>query len=389
MLLNMSKKKKEKQIKIVFTTGGTGGHIFPLVAIIRELKNIFPKEVNFVLYYIGPKNKLSEEYIKKEGVVMKNIFAGKLRRYSDPLAILQNIVDIFIKTPIGIIQSFFYLYFISPDIIFSKGGYGSVPVILSTFLLRTPIFFHESDVVPGKANQFLQRFACEIFTSFPDTIGIPKNKIINVGNPIRTEVIGGSKEEARKIFKLSKEKPVILILGGSQGSERINEIFISIANELLKDFQVIHQCGNLNYKQTLAEADTLINKELRSNYHLFSFLNEEQLRNAYKVNDLVVSRAGSGNIFEISANAKASIILPLSGSAQDHQVKNAYSYAKTGATIVFEEGNFTPRFFLGKVRELFYPIEQIRIMEENAKKFARPQSAYITASYIKEYLIDN
>jgi UDP-N-acetylglucosamine--N-acetylmuramyl-(pentapeptide) pyrophosphoryl-undecaprenol N-acetylglucosamine transferase len=385
----MSKKKKEKQIKIVFTAGGTGGHIFPLVAIIRELKNILPKEVDFVFYYIGPKNKLSEDYIKKEGVVMKNIFAGKLRRYNNPLAILQNFVDLFIKTPIGIVQSFFYLYFISPDVIFSKGGYGSVPVVLSTFFLRTPVFFHESDAVPGKANQFLQRFACEIFTSFPDTIGIPKNKIINVGNPIRTEVIGGSKEEAKKIFKLNEDKPVILIMGGSQGSERVNEIFISIANELLKDFQVIHQCGDLNHKQALAEADALIDKELRSNYHLFSFLNEEQLRNAYKVSDLVVSRAGSGNIFEISANAKASILLPLSGSAQDHQVKNAYSYARTGATIVFEEGNFTPRFFLGKVRELFYPIEQIRIMEENAKKFARPQSAYVTASYIKEYLTDN
>jgi UDP-N-acetylglucosamine--N-acetylmuramyl-(pentapeptide) pyrophosphoryl-undecaprenol N-acetylglucosamine transferase len=385
----MSKKKKEKQIKIVFTAGGTGGHIFPLVAIIRELKNILPKEVDFVFYYIGPKNKLSEDYIKKEGVVMKNIFAGKLRRYNNPLAILQNFVDLFIKTPIGIVQSFFYLYFISPDVIFSKGGYGSVPVVLSTFFLRTPVFFHESDAVPGKANQFLQRFACEIFTSFPDTIGIPKNKIINVGNPIRTEVIGGSKEEAKKIFKLNEDKPVILIMGGSQGSERVNEIFISIANELLKDFQVIHQCGDLNHKQALAEADALIDKELRSNYHLFSFLNEEQLRNAYKVSDFVVSRAGSGNIFEISANAKASILLPLSGSAQDHQVKNAYSYARTGATIVFEEGNFTPRFFLGKVRELFYPIEQIRIMEENAKKFARPQSAYVTASYIKEYLTDN
>jgi UDP-N-acetylglucosamine--N-acetylmuramyl-(pentapeptide) pyrophosphoryl-undecaprenol N-acetylglucosamine transferase len=178
-------------------------------------------------------------------------------------------------------------------------------------------------------------------------------------------------------------------MGGSQGSERINEIFISIANEILKDFQVIHQCGEFNYIQALAEADALIDKEIRPNYNLFSFLNEEQLRNAYKVSDLVVSRAGSGNIFEISANAKASILLPLSGSAQDHQIKNAYSYARTGATIVFEEGNFTPRFFLGKVRELFYPMEQIKMMEENAKKFARPQSAYVIASYIKEYLIDN
>jgi UDP-N-acetylglucosamine--N-acetylmuramyl-(pentapeptide) pyrophosphoryl-undecaprenol N-acetylglucosamine transferase len=389
MLLNMSKKKNQKQIKIVFTAGGTGGHIFPLVAIIRELKNIIPKDTDVVLYYIGPKNKLSEEYIKKEGVIMKDIFAGKLRRYNDPLSLLKNFVDIFIKTPVGVIQSFFYLYFISPDLIFSKGGYGSVPVVLSTFFFKTPVFFHESDAVPGRANQFLQRFACEIFTSFPNTEGIPRNKIINVGNPIRTEVIGGSEEEARKIFKLKKEKPVILIMGGSQGSERVNEIFISIANELLTDFQVIHQCGDLNYKQVLAESDALINKELRSDYHLFSFLNEEQLRGAYKISDLVVSRAGSGNIFEISANTKASFLLPLPGSAQDHQVKNAYSYAKTGATIVLEEGNFTPRFFLGKVRELFYPREQIKIMEENAKKFARPQSAYVIASYIKEYLIDS
>jgi UDP-N-acetylglucosamine--N-acetylmuramyl-(pentapeptide) pyrophosphoryl-undecaprenol N-acetylglucosamine transferase len=108
MLLNMSKKKKEKQIKVVFTTGGTGGHIFPLVAIIRELKNILPKEIDIVFYYIGPKNKLSEEYVKKEGVVMKNILAGKLRRYNDPLSILKNFVDIFVKIPIGVVQSFFY-----------------------------------------------------------------------------------------------------------------------------------------------------------------------------------------------------------------------------------------------------------------------------------------
>jgi UDP-N-acetylglucosamine--N-acetylmuramyl-(pentapeptide) pyrophosphoryl-undecaprenol N-acetylglucosamine transferase len=378
--------KKEKKIKIVFTTGGSGGHIFPLVAVIRELKLLLPKD-SFIFYYIGPKNKLSEEYVKKEGVVMKNILAGKLRRYNDPIAIFQNIVDIFIKIPIGIIQSFFLLYFISPDLIFSKGGHGSLPVVLNTAVLRIPVFFHESDKISGKTNQLLQRFATEIFTSFPDTEGIAKEKMINVGNPIRAEIMGGDKKKAREIFKLKKGKPVVLILGGSQGSEKINDIFISIANDFLKDFQVIHQSGENNYKQMLAESNALINKDLRDDYHLYPFLKEEEVRNGYEVADLVVARAGAGNIFEISANGKASILLPLQNSAQNHQVKNAYSYAKTGATIVFEEGNFTPQFFLGKVRELFYPREQLEIMEENAKKFARPQAGYVVASYIKEYLI--
>ncbi len=380
--------KKEKQIKIVFTTGGTGGHIFPLLAVIRELKRVFPKETNLVFYYIGPKSNLSEEYIKKEGVIMKNILAGKLRRYSDPIAIFQNIFDILIKTPIGIIQSFFYLYFISPDLIFSKGGYGSFPVVLSTAVFRIPVMLHESDAISGKVNQFLQKFASEIFTSFSPTVGVSNDKILNVGNPIRPEVIGGDAENAKKIFNLKSEKPVILIMGGSQGSERINDIFISVANDFLKDFEIIHQCGVNNYEQLLSEADVIIKKELRDCYHPYPFLKEEELKDAYKVADLIISRAGSGNIFEIAANGKASILLPLPESAQGHQIKNAYSYSEAGATIVLEEDNLTPSFFVGKIRELFYPKEQIKIMEENTKKFARPQAAYITASYIKEYLME-
>ncbi len=385
MLLNMSENKKKH--KIVFTGGGTGGHIFPLVAIIRQLKKIIPEE-EMDLYYIGPYDNLSQPYLKeKEGVKIKYISTGKIRRYGGFKPIMQNLIDIFFRIPLGIIQSFVALYGISPDLVFGKGGYGSFAVIVNARLLEVPVFLHESDSVAGAVNQSLQRLSTEVFTSFPETEKISPKKVMALGNPVREEILKGSKDEAKRIFGIQGEKPVVLIIGGSQGSEKINDLFLSSATAFLEKFEVLHQCGENNYKEVSTEAAAIIREDLRNDYKIFPFFDESQLANAYKVADIVVSRAGSGSIFEISANGKAGVFLPLSGSAQNHQVKNAYAYTSFRSGIVLEEENLSSHFFLSRIEELFSPIDQIRNMEKNALYFARPRAAHIIASYIKEYLI--
>jgi len=367
-------------MKIIFTGGGTAGHIFPIIAIVREIKKVHPeKDIQF--FYIGPKDKFASSLLFQEGVMIKTILAGKIRRYFS----FKNIIDIIFKFPIGIIQSFFHIFVISPDLIFSKGGYGSLPAVISGWLLLTPIFLHESDVSPGLANKIAGKLSLEIFISFPieKTEYFPAEKIISVGNPVREKILNGSIKE---LFKLTGEKPVILILGGSQGAKSINDKILLILSDLLQNFEVIHQTGEGNFNEVEKEAEVAIDKDLKKYYHLHSFLNEEELSSAYQAADLVVSRAGAGSIFEIAAVGKPGILVPLSRSAQNHQVKNAYVYAEKGAAIVLEEVNFTPHFFLERLKYLFSRPEKLQEMSKRAKEFSKPEANRVIAEYIIAYL---
>jgi len=374
-------------MKILFAGGGTAGHIIPIIAIIREMRKIYPKN-NFVFFYIGPRDKFSSMLLMQEKIKIKHIFAGKIRRGLSIRNIIYNIIDILIKIPIGILQSFLYIFFLSPDLIFSKGGFGSFPSILAGKLLLTPTFLHESDIVPGKANQFLSKFALEIFISFPKTKYFPIEKTILVGNPIRREIIQNLKKEAKEFFKLNSIKPVILILGGSQGAKRINDKILEILPNLLENFEIIHQCGEKNLKEVESDIKIILreNKELKNSYHLFTFLNEQELSFAYSVCDLVISRAGSGTIFEIAAANKPSILIPLPESAQNHQIRNAYYYGSNGACIVIEEANLTSHFFLERIKQLFAYPEILEKMSQGAKEFSKPQAGKVIAEYIIEYL---
>jgi UDP-N-acetylglucosamine--N-acetylmuramyl-(pentapeptide) pyrophosphoryl-undecaprenol N-acetylglucosamine transferase len=374
-------------MKIVFTGGGSGGHIFPIIAIVQELKKIYRGD-DLQLYFIGPKGEIPFSYLTEEGIKVKKILAGKFRRYFNPLSFLQNLIDIFFKIPVGIVQSFFYIFFLAPDLIFSKGGYGSLPVVLTGYLLGTPIIIHESDVVPGLVNRFLSKFAMEIFVSFPvEKIKyLPKEKMIFVGNPIRLDILGIDKKDGSNFFSIKSRKPVILILGGSQGSQRINEVVFDILNELLIDFEVIHQVGQNNFKEAEYFVEVIIDKKLRENYHYYSFLDIKELSLALNLADLVISRAGSGSISEIAAVGKPSILVPLPESAQNHQLENAYLYAQRGACIVIEENNLTPHFLLEKLKYLFSHPSRLKEMAEKAQEFAKIRAGEIIAQYIVAYL---
>ncbi len=369
-------------MKILFTGGGTAGHILPIIAIAREIRKSFPNEP-FDFYYAGPKDKFAANFLAKEGIEAKWIFAGKIRRYFS----LKNVFDI-LKMPIGLLQAFYYTFVLSPDLIFSKGGYGSIPVVLSGWILLTPVFIHESDISPGLANRIASRFALEIFTAFPAerVEYFPPDKMISVGNPLRQEILKTNGESAKKLFGLAGAKPIILFSGGSQGSQRMNDVLLIILSDLLSGFEIIHQTGEDNFNQVLSEANATVKKQLMKYYHPFPFLGEKELACAYQAADLVVTRAGAGTLFEIAALQKPAILVPLSESAQNHQVKNSYFFAERGGAIVVEEANFKPRFLLEKIKALFAEPERLKFMKNKIKEMARPDAARIVAEYLENYL---
>jgi UDP-N-acetylglucosamine--N-acetylmuramyl-(pentapeptide) pyrophosphoryl-undecaprenol N-acetylglucosamine transferase len=336
---------------------------------------------------VGPKDDFGFILLQQEDLIIKTIISGKLRRYFD----WQNFVDILFKIPFGVLQSIFYLLKIKPDLVFSKGGSGSIAVTYAAKILRIPVFIHESDVVPGLSNQQTSKWAKKVFISFPKTEYFNKEKTILTGNPIRREILDGDKEKAGELFDLTFSKPIILIIGGSQGAEAINDFVLEILNNLLKNYELIHVTGRENFKEDSAEAQVVEDKGLEKYYHPVGYLDEEHLKHAYSAADLVVSRAGASGIFEIAAVGKPSILVPLPSAAGDHQTKNAYAYAEAGPkgspAEVVEQENLSPNFFLEKLKLLFINKEKTKQMSEAALAFAKPLAAKEIAREILESLM--
>ncbi len=367
--------------KILFTGGGTGGHLFPILEIARKLKEFSKEEIEF--FYLGPKDKFSQKILLPEGIKVKTILAGKIRRYWDAKAIFQNILDFF-KFWIGFFQSLFYLSFLKPNLIFSKGGYGSLPCVLAASILKIPIFLHESDIVAGLSSKILAKFSQKIFVSFEQTKGLPKEKSIFVGNPIRTKFLNLNPKKAFEVFNLEGKKPVLFVIGGSQGSERINNLIFQNLKEILKEFEVIHQLGKENFKKW---EEKILKKlegfnHLKNSYHFFGFLKEEKLALAYKISDLVLSRAGSGTIFEILAFGKPAILIPLPESAQNHQLENAKYFSKVGAFVFLEEKKLNGKILLETLKRLKNNPEKLKRMSEISKKFAKIKAGEEIAKFI-------
>ncbi len=375
-------------MKILFTGGGSGGHVFPIIAIVRQLKKLqlIRGKPKFEFFYIGPEDGFASFLLTQEGVKVKTIFSGKIRRYLTLKSFYENFIDIAFKIPLGFFQSFFHIFFLAPDLVFSKGGYGSLAPVITGWMLQVPIFLHESDIVPGITNRFLGRFALEIFVSFPRTEYFNLKKMILVGNPIRKSLLVGTKKEAKALFNLTNEKPIILVLGGSQGAEPINNALFDDLRTILKKFEIIHQCGAKNFEQIKAESKIIIPKELEKYYHLTPFLKEHELKQAYACCDWIISRAGSGSIFEIAAIGKPSVLVPLPESAQNHQARNAYFYAARGAGLVIEEPNFDISFFSQRLEDLSNSPRKIQKIREKAKEFSKVDAGEVVAGYIMDYL---
>jgi UDP-N-acetylglucosamine--N-acetylmuramyl-(pentapeptide) pyrophosphoryl-undecaprenol N-acetylglucosamine transferase len=359
-------------MRILFTGGGTGGHIFPIMAV----KSTFAEATADKFYYLGPDGFVKENLI---GIKNKFISAGKFRRYFS----LTTPIDL-LKIFVGIIQSLWHLFLIMPDVIFSKGGYGSFPVCFVGWIYRIPIVLHDSDSAPGLANRVMAKFAKKIILSFKSGRKYfkPKHqsKIILIGNPIRKELLCERQTclpAGRELFKISATKPVILIIGGSQGAQKINENVLNILPRLLEMTEVIHVSGKNNFKETNEQAKDILgsHENLKPYYHLYPFLDAGQLKHAYAVADLILNRAGAGSIFEIAALGKPSILIPLPNSAQDHQRKNAYEFSNSGArTVVLDQENLTPNILLDTILNLLSSPTKLQEMGQKAKSFYNLQT---------------
>lgn len=360
-------------MKILLTGGGTGGHFYPLMAVVDALDAIAEQEkiAKMELFFMSVSSYDSNLLLQKR-VRFKKIYAGKIRRYFSFL----NITDVF-KTISGMIKAVWSIYLDFPDVIFSKGGYASFPAVFAARLLGIPLIIHESDAIPGKVNKWSGKFAKRIAISFSQTIKyFSQEKTALTGNPVRKEFLIPAKTGAKEFLELEEGIPTILVMGGSQGAQIINDNLLDVVPELVKKYQIIHQYGEKNIKETEGRASLLLEKSpYKSRYHLFSFLDLSVLRMAYGAADLVVSRAGAASIFEIAISGLPSIIIPITGSAQNHQRENAYAYAASGAADVIEEKNFSPHLLQSEIERLFADKNKLKAMSEAAKNFSKPDAA--------------
>lgn len=358
-------------MRILFTGGGTGGHLSPLVAVARELKKIQQERQTFdlELIYIGPDG-FSKRFLEDEGIKIRIIAAGKLRRYVS----LATIIDLF-KLPIGLIQAFWNLLLWMPDVTFSKGGYGSFPAVVASWFYRIPVIIHESDAVPGLTNRRLAAFAKYIIISFTAAARFfsPK-KIKLLGIPIRSELTAGFPDGARTTFGLVTGKPVIFIVGGSQGAQPINQLIFLALPRLLAKYEIIWQVGEKNYDSVSGEILEGPGK-IPEGCHILPFLDEKQMSEALAASSLVVSRASATSIFEIAACGKPSIIIPLPSAAHEHQRENAIEYASSGAAVFLNQGNLTPSLLLNEINQILGNQALAQKMSANAKAFSRPDAA--------------
>jgi len=360
-------------MKILLAGGGTGGHFYPLIAVARSLKDLAEREriVNLELTFISD-HPYDPEVLKEEEIRFIKVPAGKIRRYFS----LLNFVDA-MKTGWGVVRAVFLVYLNFPDVIFAKGGYASFPALAAAKILGIPLMIHDSDIIPGKVSLWAARFARRIAISFPQTLKyFPSEKTALTGNPVRRQILGGNPEEACELFNLEGGTDTILVLGGSQGAQNLNNVVLDILPELLKSAQVIHQTGKNNLEEIKMQSGLVLeNHPFAKRYHAYGFLDEGELRNASKIASLVLARAGGSSIFETAAWGLPSILIPLPHAAQDHQRENAYAYAREGAALVVEEQNMTPHILLSEIDKILKDPERRAKMAKSAAAFARVDAA--------------
>ena len=321
--------------KIVLTGGGTAGHVTPNIALIPYLK-----EEGYEIYYIGSKGGMEEELIKKCGIPYYGISSGKLRRYFDK----KNFSDVF-KVVKGIFQAKHIIHKIKPDVVFSKGGFVAVPVVIGAHMNKVNVVCHESDITPGLANKLAMPFAKAVCTTFPEAVNhIKDNKGIYTGTPIRDMLFNGNREKGLELCDFSGNKPVMLIMGGSQGSVKVNNSIRELLNKLLPKYDIVHLCGKGNADENLKD---------RAGYKQFEYISEE-LPDIFAMSDFVVSRAGSNAICEFLALHKPMLLIPLGKNAsRGDQILNAQSFKKQGFAEVIDEEKMTKGSLFDAINNLY------------------------------------
>lgn len=321
--------------KIIFTGGGTAGHVTVNLALIPKFA-----QAGWEIKYIGSENGIEKQLVARlDHVPYAGISTGKLRRYFD----WNNFKDPF-RVIKGIFQAYRLIKREKPNILFSKGGFVSVPVVFAAWLNRVPVIIHESDITPGLANKIAMPFATRICTTFPETAkGLDPKKAVYVGAIIRDELKQGNRERGLAFCGFQPNKPVLLIMGGSLGSQKINQVVRQNLTSLLRYFQIVHLCGKGHIDETLNQPG----------YKQFEYINEE-LSDMMAMSDMVISRAGSNSIFEFLYLKKPMLLIPLSRAAsRGDQILNAESFRKMGYCEVLQEEEISTKTFLQKVADVY------------------------------------
>ena len=331
-----------KKYKIIMTGGGTAGHVTPNLALVPELL-----KQNFDIKYIGSKEGIEKDIIKNSSSMEYfGISSGKLRRYFD----VKNFSDPF-KVVKGMVEAYKIITKEKPDIVFSKGGFVTVPVVIAASIKKIPVVAHESDITPGLANKLAAPFCNKLCVTFPESLKyIKDNKGVYTGTPIRKELFEGSAIKGKRLCGFSDNKPVLFVIGGSLGSKAINEAIRNSLSELLGKYNIIHICGKGNFDSSC--------KDIKG-YAQFEYVSEE-LTHLMNAADYIISRAGANVIFEILALKKPNILIPLSAKvSRGDQVLNAKSFEKNGYSIVIEDEDLTKEKLL----------EQLEVLKNDRNKY--------------------
>lgn len=336
-------------MKIVLTGGGTGGHVYPLIAVGQELYALGREEklaaVDLYFFSDAPTDPAE---LSRLGIRFVRIPAGKLRTYFS-----FKIFGDMIRTARGCMVALWKLFQVYPDVVFAKGGYASFPTLMAARILGIPVVIHESDVVPGRVTKWAGKFAKAVAVSYQEAIpSFPIEKTAWTGQPIRTELRGRVTTGAFEAFGLDPKVPVLFVVGGSLGAQRINECILTALPELVKSYQIIHQTGPNNIADVTGRSEiVLTDSPYKHRYQAKAFLDVLQYRQAAGAASLVVTRAGSA-LFEIAGWHVPMIIIPITNSHGDHQRKNAYAFQTMGAGRVIEENNLTATVLLTELRDI-------------------------------------
>lgn len=320
---------------IILTGGGTAGHVTPNIALIPALK-----EKGYEISYIGSYDGIEKKLIEEMGIPYYGIASGKLRRYFD----IKNFSDPF-RVLKGYRQAKKLLKQLKPDVVFSKGGFVTVPVVIAANRRHIPALIHESDMTPGLANKLCLSSASKICCNFPETVNsLPKDKAVLTGTPIRQELLHGDREAARAYCGFHTDRPVLLVIGGSLGAASVNENVRKILPKLLEEFQVIHICGKGKMDESLQGT---------TGYVQYEYV-QQQLPDMFALADVVISRAGANAICELAALSKPNLLIPLSAKAsRGDQILNARSFERQGYSMVLEEEEITEEVLLNAIRRLY------------------------------------
>ncbi|MBI1833847.1 MAG: UDP-N-acetylglucosamine--N-acetylmuramyl-(pentapeptide) pyrophosphoryl-undecaprenol N-acetylglucosamine transferase [Candidatus Andersenbacteria bacterium] len=371
-------------MRIVLTGGGTGGHIIPFEPIVEALRTQFmergkslPKWLDpetLELVFVGVVTPEVSDLFSRYSVPVRNVPSGKLRRYASG----QNIIDILFRVPIGILRALIVIWQLMPDVIISKGGYGSLPIVLAAMVYRIPVLVHESDVVPGAANSLLFRFAAAITVGYAHTLQSMSRwvkKSYLTGTPARSQLRNLSATDGKRAFGIPENEFVLLVFGGSQGAQQLNEALLKILPRLIPDVAIIHVTGEEHFNSVSTVAKEILGHSPRQDlYQVHGYLKNNMLL-ALAAADAIVSRAGATTLSELAAARKPALLIPLANAAQDHQRKNAQLFEAAGAALVLDPTNMGMNLFEQNIRRLISHDQLRQTLIKNLAQLDAPEAA--------------